>query len=142
MLPGGGSAARENLLPRRAHGIAQLLVVVFVGERGILVEPLGRQQLGGGALGFAPVLGPDAAAHEGLRRLGERDHAEAERHAQLHVALEKLERSDSQLDGLRVAFHDLTSSLHFRRIPITGPEMAAPERRFLQAVNYYIPSIL
>ena len=37
------------------------------------------------------VVEPDAHAHEGLRRRGQRDHAEAEGHAQADVALEQVD---------------------------------------------------
>jgi hypothetical protein len=74
-----------------------LLEVVFVAERRVLVEPFRRQQLGGGALGFLAVLEADARAHERLRRLGERHHAEAKRHAQPHVALEERYLCDREL---------------------------------------------
>ncbi len=79
-----------------AQRVAQLLEVVLVAERGVLVEPLRRHQLGRHALGLRAVVQADARAHEGLRRGGERDHAEAEGHAQLDVALEQLDRFDGE----------------------------------------------
>jgi hypothetical protein len=79
-----------------AQRLAQLLEVVVVAERGVLVEPLRRHQLGRQALCLCAVGQPDARTHEGLRRGGERDHAEAKRHAQLDRALEQLDRFNSE----------------------------------------------
>ena len=39
----------------------------------------------------------DAHAHEALRRLGQRDHAEAERHAKTHRSLVQLHVTDEEL---------------------------------------------
>ena len=64
---------------------AQLLEIVLVGEREILVEPLGREQLRRRSPMRAAVGKLDARAHEHLRRLRERDHAEPKRHAQAHL---------------------------------------------------------
>jgi hypothetical protein len=55
MAPRGLGAVREVALARRAQRSAQLLVVVLVGERRVLVEPLRREQLGCGAFGFAAI---------------------------------------------------------------------------------------
>ncbi len=76
---------------RDGGGIAQLLKVVFVGQREILVEPLRREQLGGHTPAFAAVVQPYPHPHESLRRRRERDDAEAERQPQLHVALVQLD---------------------------------------------------
>ena len=82
VLPAG-----EVGIPGQGERAAQLIEILLVRERGVLVEPLRHQQLGGGALGLAPVLEPDARAHERLRRARERRRAEAERQPQRDVAL-------------------------------------------------------
>ena len=62
-------AVREVCRARAPSDAAQLVEVLLVRQRGVLVEPLRRQQLRRRALGLAAVLQPDARAHEGLRRL-------------------------------------------------------------------------
>jgi hypothetical protein len=91
-----------------AQRVPQLLEVVVVAERRVLVEPLGRHQLGGHAVALGAVIQPYARPHEGLRRGGERDHAEAERHTQCDVALEQLDRFDGEQ---RCSAHSMPSSL-------------------------------
>ena len=85
---GGVVAARDVRLAREAERQAELIEVLLVAERRVLVEPLGREHLGGRALGLAAVLEPDARAQERLGRRRERHHAEAKRHAEAHVALD------------------------------------------------------
>ncbi len=63
---------------------AQLLEVLLVGERQILVEPLGHEHFRRRAPMRAAVGKLDARAHEHLRRLGERDNAEPKGQAQAH----------------------------------------------------------
>jgi hypothetical protein len=75
---------------------AKLVEVLRIAERRVLVEPLRRKELGGTPLGFLGILEPDARAHEGLRRLGKRHHAEAKRHAQPHVPFVHLEFLDGE----------------------------------------------
>src|SRR5258706_1291330 len=97
-----------------------------------------REQLGRRAFGFPAVLGADAATDESLRPFGERHHAETERHAQLHVALQEVDRCEFQLAGAHHAFHDLTSSLHI----LDGAPMGSQEPKWLQTAWYYVPSAL
>ena len=74
----------------------QLIEIVLVREREVLVEPFGRQQFGGRP--------PNANRHRAvrcergrtLRRLRQRDHAEAERHPQAHVSLIKTHLTNDQ----------------------------------------------
>ena len=73
-IGGGGEHEREP----------QLLEIVLVGEREILVEPLGRQQLRRRSPMRAAVGKLDPHTHERLRRLGERDNAEPKGQAQAH----------------------------------------------------------
>ena len=93
---GVGDAALEVERFRQAQGAAQLLGVVGVRERGVLVEPLRRQHLGGLAPRAAPVLERDTHARVGLGRLGQRDGAEAEGQAQAHVALAQDHLADAE----------------------------------------------
>ncbi len=96
-VPEGALArAAEVELARDAERRAQLVEVVFVAQRRVLVEPLGRQQLGRHALAAAAVGEPDAHARKDLRRLGQRDDAEAKRHAQPDIALEQVDAFDGQ----------------------------------------------
>ena len=111
-----GGAMAEGAAPRRIVEVgvardpereAQLLVVVLVGKREVFVEPLGREQFGGHAPPAAPVLELDAHARECLRRLGQRDHAEAKRHTQLDVAFVQCDLRHAQQRGA----HSIPSSL-------------------------------
>ena len=90
MRPGGAQAVREIAPARRAQRSPQLLEVVLVGKRRILVEPLRHKQLCRRALRFPAVLQTNARPHECLRRLAQRDDAEAERHSERHMALEEI----------------------------------------------------
>ena len=73
-ISGGGEHERKP----------QLLEIVLVGEREILVEPLGRQQLRRRSPMRAAIGKLDPHAHERLRRLGERDNAEPKGQSQAH----------------------------------------------------------
>ena len=64
----------------------QLVEIVLVRQRQVLVEPFRRQHLGGGAPLRTAVGKLDTNAHETLRRLGQRHHAEPERHSQVNVS--------------------------------------------------------
>jgi hypothetical protein len=84
-------SARAIKLHRNVDRLAELLDILVVAEREILVEPFGGQRLGGNAGGAAAVGRGDRHAQHRLRRLGDRDDAEAERQPQFHVALEQLD---------------------------------------------------
>lgn len=94
----GGARSRIRLCSQR-HGAAQLIEMVFVAQRGRLVEPFRRQQLGGHARAFAAVVGTNAHRHEDLRRLAQRDHAKTTMHAQAHLAFEEAGRPQLQPRG-------------------------------------------
>src|SRR5262249_19891616 len=93
---GGIGLARGVGLARQGQRETKLVEVLLVGEGRVLVEPFGREHLGGGALGLAPVVEPDAGPQKGLRRRGERGGAEAKRHPELHVALVVPEGPDAK----------------------------------------------
>jgi hypothetical protein len=99
----GIKAAGEIIISRPAHRSAQLLEVLLVAERRVLVEPLRREQLGRRAFSFLSVLKNNSGSNERLRRLGQRDHAEAKGHAQLHRALEELDFLDGKLHFSSIA---------------------------------------
>ena len=90
--PESGGLPRRPVVPG-GHGErpAQLVEIILVGQRRVLVEPLGRQDLGRPAGALTPVCQPDARPDEALRRLGQRHHAEAKRHAQHDGPLEKVD---------------------------------------------------
>jgi len=71
----GGNHERET----------QLLEIFLVGEREILVEPLGREQFRRRSPVRATVGKFDPCAHEYLRRLGECDHAKPKGQAQAYL---------------------------------------------------------
>jgi hypothetical protein len=59
---------------------------------------------------------PHPRTHKSLRRCGQRDDAEAKRHAQMNVALEEFDRFDRKTWDVRVghkasAFHSMPSNL-------------------------------
>jgi hypothetical protein len=86
---GGGGAGVLVLRGGDGERAAELVEIVLVGEVRVLVEPFGGEKLGGPADGLAAVAHLDGGPDEGLRCLGQGDDAEAERHAQLHRALEE-----------------------------------------------------
>src|SRR5262249_29639674 len=67
----------------------QLLEILLVGERQILVEPLGHEQFRRRSPVRATVGKFDPRAHEYLRRLGERDHAKPKGQAQAYLPFVK-----------------------------------------------------
>ncbi len=69
------------------QGGAKLIEIVLVAQFQVLVEPLRCQHLCRHAPGLAPAVAANPDTDEGLRRLGQGHHAEAERHAQFDVAL-------------------------------------------------------
>ena len=75
------SACRE---PKRQP---QLIEIVLVRQRQVLVEPFRRQQLGGAAPLRTAVGKLDPNPDKTLWRLGQRHHAEPERHPQMNVSL-------------------------------------------------------
>src|SRR5207302_1269012 len=93
----GVLAGGEVGVARERERGAQLIDVLLVAERRVLVEPLGHQHFRRRARGLLAVLESDARAHESLRRRGERHDAEAERHPEPHVALEKGDLPDREL---------------------------------------------
>ena len=80
----------------RCERAAQLVEIVLVGQSRRLVEPFRHQQLGGNPLAFASVGEPHARAHERLRRLGQRHHAETERQPQLDRPLVERRLDEAQ----------------------------------------------
>jgi hypothetical protein len=82
---------------RDAQRCPELFGVVGVRQRGVLVEPLGGEHLGGRPPGLAAVLESDARPHEHLRGLGQGDDAEAKRQAEAHVALEEGDLPNAKL---------------------------------------------
>lgn len=93
-----GLASRQHRLARIAKRLTQLFEVLFVRERGRLVEPFGHHELRAGAFETATV---DFAnhAHESLRALRDGGRTKAERQAQRDVALVQLHLVDAQGDG-------------------------------------------
>ena len=91
-----GQPALDVEVARAAQRGAQLLGVVGIRQRGVLVEPLGRQHLGRRPPRLAAVLQRDARAREHLRGLGQRDDAEAKGQAQADVALEERHLAHAQ----------------------------------------------
>jgi hypothetical protein len=89
-------AGRQHARARHRERAAELIEVLLVGQVRRLVEPFRHQQLGGNAVALASVREPHARAHEHLRGLRQRDHAEAERQAQAHVALEEAHLAHAQ----------------------------------------------
>ena len=97
-VPEGGSRLRFGEIgsARQLQHAPQLVEVVLVGQRQVLVEPLGRHHLGGRAP-FAPAIGElDARAGERLRAFGERHHAEAEGQPQHNRPLVQLDFADDE----------------------------------------------
>ena len=74
----------------------QLVEIVLVRQRQVLVKPFRRQHLGGGAPLRTAVGELDTHAHETLRRLGQRHHAEPERHSQVNVSLEETDLAHAE----------------------------------------------
>ena len=81
--------------------LPELVLVLRVGERRVLVEPLGGEHLGGVAEAFAAVVEADVDAKERLHALGDGDDAEAERQAQAKRLLERLDAEHLELRGER-----------------------------------------
>ena len=80
----------------QAQHVAQLVEVVVVAQGQVLVEPLGRHQLGRAAPGLAPIGQGQAHPRKGLRAFCERDHAKTKRQAQLHRPLVQGDLQDAQ----------------------------------------------
>jgi len=91
-----GSRGRRD---RARQGGAQLVHVLLVAELRTLVEPFGNHQLGGHARLEAPGRTLDPHAQEGLGRFAQRHGTEAERQAQLNVALEGTRLDDAHGQG-------------------------------------------
>src|SRR5262249_2446700 len=85
-------------------------------EAGALVEPLGGEHLGGAALGLATAGEPDAHAREGLRGFRQRDHAEAKRHAQAHVALEAVHGQELKARRVHQSMASTPGALKISRV--------------------------
>jgi hypothetical protein len=94
-----GRAAAGILVKRRrgSEGVAELIVVVFLAEARILVEPLGRQHLRRHTPALAAVRRGDAHAGKGLRAVPQGDDAEAEGQAQPHLPLVEPDLADLDL---------------------------------------------
>jgi hypothetical protein len=71
--------------------LAQLVLVLGVAQLRVLVEPLRGEHLGGVAEALAAVVEAKVDANERLPPFGERDDAEAKRHAQAKRLLERLD---------------------------------------------------
>ena len=77
----------------------QLVEIVLVRKRQVLVKPFRRKHLGGGAPLRTAVGKFDTHAHETLRRLGQRHHAEPEWHSQVDVSLEEADLAHAEQGG-------------------------------------------
>ncbi len=87
--------ARQRRLRRQLHGAAELVLIVGVGQRRVLVEPLGGESFRGHPLRLAPVLAADPRAQHGLRAVADGDDAEAEGQAEAEIPLEGVERGEA-----------------------------------------------
>ena len=74
----------------------QLVEIVLVRKRQVLVKPFRREHFGGGAPLRTAVGKLDTNAHETLRRLGQRHHAEPKRHTQVDVSLEETDLAHAE----------------------------------------------
>ena len=108
---GGISSGREHVLAREGERAAKLVEIILVGQSRRLVEPLRHQQLGRNPFSLATIGELDARPHEGLRRFGERHHAETKRQPQLDRPLVEARLHEAQT-GLA---HALLASIRPRR---------------------------
>ena len=81
----------------------QLLEILLIGERKILVEPLGHEHFRRRSPMRVTVRKLDAGAHEYLRRLGECDHAEPKGQAQAHLPFVEAHFSNVECGGCHVS---------------------------------------
>ena len=121
--------------------LAQLVVVLRVGQRRVLVEPLGRERLGGVAEALAAVVEADLHAHDRLATFGVGDRAETKRHAQPERLLERLDAE--HLDLGRERGSGRARDGHGAILPAKGrpprrrgtPAPRAPQRRSAAAAQ-------
>ena len=122
----GIHSGAEQMPPGDAERPAQLREILLVRQCRRLVEPFRRQQLGGDALSFPPIARPDARAHERLRRLRDRDRAEAERQAKDHRPLVEPRFEELQL---RRVVHRASASIRPRMYPMERAAQVGPSGR-------------
>ena len=145
IIVGGEMAERGAWSGRIRIGIggererkAKLLEILLIGEREVLVEPLGHEHFRRRSPMRAAVGKLDACAHENLRRLGERDHAEPKGQAQAHLPFVEAHFSNGECGCGHVnnsVWKAIVRALP-RRSPFDLPKMIKENRRCVMLGNW------
>ena len=87
---------RQIYRARNVERAAQLVDIVFIGQRWILVEPFRNHELRGRSFRFAAVIEPDTSTDKRLHALRHSRGSEAKRHPVMQRPLKAVDRCDAE----------------------------------------------